>query len=518
MLKAPVLKFTDTGLSVTDGVTRTGLWSLSTISDNGWEYSLDQGATWIVGQGNSFEVTQDGEQTIWVRSRDNQGNVSDIVVAKCTLDTRPPSPVNAVLAEQTGVTRFFLSGFEQDASWEYSFDQGQSWRAGIGSSLSILGNAFPKLSLRQLDLAGNPSTPTELVLDRNGRGWREVSNDPMNPDSVGALDHTLLIHGEIVRNDADYFRVDIAPDAKLWAAKFIVYQSADAVAFYAMQQQGVFNAGTDVSKMLAFGHFGPEDLDRNLLLSIPNATVSTGPITTWVNQTGSLITRYALQMDFAKSAAAGDTAVTSPVTLSINGIGTNSAKSEIVKGQGQIDKFVYQALSSAYNIGVMAGELTLTSRNSSEVDRLTDVERIDFIDKSIAFDLSGMSGMAYRIYKAAFNRDPMNGDKGGLGYWIAQIDRGMDLIEVSARFVDSNEFRTLYGTNPTNDQFLTKLYNNVLGRQPEASGYNWWLNQLNTNPEKTKAKVLADFAESPENQTGVLGLIGSGITYEPWVG
>jgi len=30
--------------------------------------------------------------------------------------------------------------------------------------------------------------------------------------------------------------------------------------------------------------------------------------------------------------------------------------------------------------------------------------------------------------------------------------------------------------------------------------------------------VLADFAESPENQTGVLGLIGSGITYEPWVG
>jgi len=98
------------------------------------------------------------------------------------------------------------------------------------------------------------------------------------------------------------------------------------------------------------------------------------------------------------------------------------------------------------------------------------------------------------------------------------MDRGMGLLEVSARFVDSNEFRTLYGTNPTNDQFLTKLYTNVLGRQPEAEGYNWWLNQLNTNPEKTKAKVLADFAESSENQTGVLGLIGSGITYEPWVG
>jgi len=52
----------------------------------------------------------------------------------------------------------------------------------------------------------------------------------------------------------------------------------------------------------------------------------------------------------------------------------------------------------------------------------------------------------------------------------------------------------------------------------EAQGYNWWLNELNTNPEKTKAKVLADFAESAENQTGVVSLIGNGITYEPWVG
>ena len=112
----------------------------------------------------------------------------------------------------------------------------------------------------------------------------------------------------------------------------------------------------------------------------------------------------------------------------------------------------------------------------------------------------------------------MKGDTSGLGYWIGQMDGAMDLIEVSARFVDSKEFRDLYGTSPTNAQFLTKLYQNVLGRSPEAAGYNWWLNELNTNPSKTKAKVLADFSESAENQTGVASLIGNGITYEPWVG
>lgn len=507
MLKAPVLNFTDTGLSVTDGITRTGLWSISTTSDMGWEYSLDQGATWTIGQGNSFEVTQDGAQTIWVRSRDNDGNVSDIVIAKCVLDTRPPSPVNAVLIEQTGVTRFDLSGFEQNASWEYSFDQGQSWRAGIGASLSVLGNAFPKLWLRQLDLAGNPSMPTELVLDKNGRGWREVSNDPLNPDSVGALDHTLLAHGEIVRNDADYFRVDVPADAKLQAAKFTVYQSADAIAFYAMQQQGVFSAGTDVSKMLAFGHFGPEDLDKNLLLSIPSTTVLTGPVTTWVNQTGSLVTRYAIQMDFAKIVESGTT------TSSFNGTTTNSASNEILIGQGQIDKLVYQAPSSAYTITSMAGGLSIAARNSSELDRLMGVERIKFTDKSIAFDVDGNAGKIYRIYKAAFGRDPTQGDLTGLGYWISQIDKGMNLFEVSARFIDSSEFNRIYGVNSSNSEFLSKLYTNVLGRNPDQTGFGWWLDQMNTNPDKTRRKVLADFSESPENKQSVASLIGNGIPY-----
>jgi len=90
----------------------------------------------------------------------------------------------------------------------------------------------------------------------------------------------------------------------------------------------------------------------------------------------------------------------------------------------------------------------------------------------------------------------------------------MDAVEVAVRFIDTTEFRGLHGQNPTNAVFLTKV---VLGRTPDQGGYNWWLNELNTNPTKTKAKVLADFAESTENQSSVASLIGNGITYEPWV-
>ena len=112
----------------------------------------------------------------------------------------------------------------------------------------------------------------------------------------------------------------------------------------------------------------------------------------------------------------------------------------------------------------------------------------------------------------------MTNDMKGLGYWIKQTDNGMQLQEVAARFIDSNEFRLLYGTNPTNSEYLTKVYSNVLGRTPDKAGFDWWLSEMNTNPTKTKVKVLTDFSESPENQQGVATLIGNGIVFEPWTG
>lgn len=200
---------------------------------------------------------------------------------------------------------------------------------------------------------------------------------------------------------------------------------------------------------------------------------------------------------------------------SFNGYGGN----DIYRGGSQTDEVVFNGKRSNYALVNHGASLQVTDTTGSDgVDTLLSIERLKFSDVSIALDTGKeqVAGQAYRIYKAAFNRDPMQGDKDGLGYWIAQMDSGMDIIEVSARFIDSVEFRSLYGTNPTNADFLTRVYQNVLGRVPDQSGYEWWLNEMNTNPEKTKAKVLADFAESTENQDGVIALIGGGIVYDPW--
>ena len=201
-----------------------------------------------------------------------------------------------------------------------------------------------------------------------------------------------------------------------------------------------------------------------------------------------------------------------------------ASESDIVNGGDGRDTVVYRGKSSEYTWVAATGLADPATNTRTQIgfrvtdkvagrdgdDELINVERLRFSDVCIAFDTSGVAGQGYRIYKAVFNRIP---DQVGLGYWIGQMDAGMGMVEVAARFIDSSEFRTLYGQNPSNADFLTKVYTNVLGRTPDQGGYDWWLNQLNTNPEKTRQKVLADFSESQENKDSVAAVIGSGIQF-----
>ena len=134
------------------------------------------------------------------------------------------------------------------------------------------------------------------------------------------------------------------------------------------------------------------------------------------------------------------------------------------------------------------------------------------ISAAIALDISGVGGQAYRIYKAAFNRIP---DLGGLGFWISGMDGGVSLNAVAQGFVNSAEFKALYGANPTNAQIVTRFYDNVLGRAAESGGYNYWLGVLDSGNANV-AQVLASFSESPENQARLTGVIGNGFPYTPY--
>ena len=158
------------------------------------------------------------------------------------------------------------------------------------------------------------------------------------------------------------------------------------------------------------------------------------------------------------------------------------------------------------------GALTVRSLvGPGDTDTLISIERLQFSDGILAFDISGNAGQAYRLYQAAFARTP---DTPGLKYQTNALDTALNLWQVAGNFIASPEFQSLYGSPATvsDAQFVTLLYNNVLGRNPEQAGYEYHMNNLAGG--LSRAQLLTQFSESPENQRNVLPAIQDGI----WMG
>jgi hypothetical protein len=194
----------------------------------------------------------------------------------------------------------------------------------------------------------------------------------------------------------------------------------------------------------------------------------------------------------------------------LNNSFNSSSSDDFMDGGSGTDTVYFAGTKNSYVISMDNGNIDINGTDGHDI--LTNIERIQFSDCVVAYDTDGNAGEAYRIYKAAFDRAP---DQGGLGYWIHAKDNGASLTQIADSFLASQEFEAMYGTNPTNEAFVTLLYNNVLDRTPDADGMSYWLNNLNTGA-LTKAGVLASFSESVENQSNVATLIGNGIDYILW--
>jgi hypothetical protein len=193
-----------------------------------------------------------------------------------------------------------------------------------------------------------------------------------------------------------------------------------------------------------------------------------------------------------------------------NDIITLGDSNHSIDGGAGVDTAVFSGARAAYSITKTGAGFSVQS--SAGADTLANVERVQFSDSTLALDISGHGGQVYRLYQAAFNRVP---DAGGLGYWIKAADNGSSLQSIAAEFAKSGEFTTMYGANPSNADFLDKLYHNVLHRAGDTAGFNYWLDILDRHAA-TQANVLAEFGESAENQAALIGSIGNGFTFTPY--
>ena len=198
------------------------------------------------------------------------------------------------------------------------------------------------------------------------------------------------------------------------------------------------------------------------------------------------------------------------------------AGNDTIDGGAGLDEAWFGSMRFANTITRQpGGDVSIQGVDGS--DLLHDVERAVFSDVAVGFDVDGTGGKAYRLYQAAFDRTP---DDAGVGFWMYYLDRGFSFTQAAAGFIASAEFTSLYGANPTNDQFTQRLYQNVLHRDPDQDGYDFWNAALTGGSWQgqpfgqvfSRADVLVQFSESVENKANVIGAIADGFNYLPWHG
>ena len=177
------------------------------------------------------------------------------------------------------------------------------------------------------------------------------------------------------------------------------------------------------------------------------------------------------------------------------------------------DSVRFSGARGNYSVAASGGGFVVTDgAGVGGQDTLSGVERLYFDSgNAVALDIGRYQagGEAFRLYQAAFNRVP---DLGGLGFWVKALDNGFTLTQVAGYFLADVEGIRTYGPNVSDTDFVNQVYRNVLGREPDAVGAQFYVHNIAIGTA-TRAAVLADISESPENIAHVVGSIVNGFDY-----
>jgi len=116
----------------------------------------------------------------------------------------------------------------------------------------------------------------------------------------------------------------------------------------------------------------------------------------------------------------------------------------------------------------------------------------DLLSQAVDFPYAARYAPIVRLFNAYFLRLP---DKSGLDYWVGRYRNGTRLNTISANFPGSTEFTNRYGALKNRD-FVLLIYKNVLQRNPDTSGVNYWTGKLDRG--MSRGQVMTNFSESSE--------------------
>ncbi len=142
-------------------------------------------------------------------------------------------------------------------------------------------------------------------------------------------------------------------------------------------------------------------------------------------------------------------------------------------------------LSVAILCSLMAA-ITMTAGPTSAApgDTIAEATTVEEIVRSSDYSAQAHAPVL-RLYQAFFGREP---DVNGAKYWLGVSESGWSLDDIAGFFSAGDEFANNYADK--NDfQYLEAVYENVLGRDYDQRGFDYWLDLL-TEGHLTRGGVV----------------------------
>lgn len=189
------------------------------------------------------------------------------------------------------------------------------------------------------------------------------------------------------------------------------------------------------------------------------------------------------------------------------------AGDDLLDGGSGADSAIYNDNRAGYTISGTASDFSVTGPEGN--DTLIDIERFDFLDKNLAFDLAQgqAAGNSVRLIGAAFDAHNIIPEHVEIGLQL--FDSGQSLLAVSELVINSSLFISLVGSSNDVD-FVNLVYQNVVGEQPSPSERDFFVGLLQgSGGTLTQAELLVLAANSSVNEINInlVGLIQNGVEF-----
>lgn len=180
-----------------------------------------------------------------------------------------------------------------------------------------------------------------------------------------------------------------------------------------------------------------------------------------------------------------------------------------LEGGADLDTASWALARGNYIVSKPGGTLVVQAATGGEGrDELVQVERLQFSDRRMAFDLDGSAGLTARLIGAVFGAGEVR-NAGYVGIGLQYLDGGMAGVDLARLAIDAR-----LGAGASHADVVNTLYFNVVGVLPTAEVLKSYTDQLASGSStRGSLTLMAAMTELEAQRIDLVGLATSGLEY-----